>query len=85
MHYYFSANIKENSYIVLGDTSGSVTIVSFNPTDRGPFKQRTTRDVITLHYEDIMKVYKDCNKIYTLDIYIHFAERENVLLKKYYN
>ncbi|KMQ95751.1 wd repeat-containing protein on y chromosome-like protein [Lasius niger] len=55
MHYYFSANIKENSYIVLGDTSGSVTIVSFNPTDRGPFKQRTTRDVITLHYEDIMK------------------------------
>ncbi|XP_029678080.1 WD repeat-containing protein on Y chromosome [Formica exsecta] len=55
MHYYFSVNIKENSYIVLGDTSGSVTIVSFNPTDKGPFKQRTTRDATILRYDDVMK------------------------------
>lgn len=68
MHYYFSVNIKENSYIVLGDTSGSVTIVSFNPTDKGPFKQRTTRDATILRYDDVMKVYKDYNKIYTLGI-----------------
>ncbi|EFN73429.1 WD repeat-containing protein 49, partial [Camponotus floridanus] len=55
MHYYFSTNIKENSYIVLGDTSGSVIIVSFNPTDKGPFKQLTTRDTIILRYDDIVK------------------------------
>lgn len=53
MHYYFSANAKENSYIVLGDTSGSVIILTFNPTDRGPFKHNTIRDVTILRYIDI--------------------------------
>lgn len=56
MHYYFSTNVKENSYIVLGDMSGSVTIMAFNPTDRGPFKQYTTNDIIILHYENVIKV-----------------------------
>lgn len=69
MHYYFSTNIKKNSYIVLGDTSGSVIIVSFNPTDKGPFKQLTTRDTIILRYDDIVKVYKNCNKVFILDAY----------------
>ncbi|XP_067214035.1 WD repeat-containing protein on Y chromosome-like [Linepithema humile] len=51
MHYYFSA--KEDSCIVLGDTSGSVIILSFNPADRGPFKQSTTRDMTVLRYNDV--------------------------------
>jgi len=56
MHYYFSTNINENSYIVLGDTSGSVTIMAFNPTDRGPFKQYSTYDMIILRYDNVIKV-----------------------------
>ncbi|KAL6441022.1 hypothetical protein ACFW04_003411 [Cataglyphis niger] len=55
MHYYFSVNIEENSYIILGDTSGSIIIVSFNSTNKGPFKQRTTRDAIMLRYDDVIK------------------------------
>ncbi|XP_025989826.2 WD repeat-containing protein on Y chromosome [Solenopsis invicta] len=55
MHYYFSTNINENSYIVLGDMSGSVIIMAFNPTNRGPFKQYTSSDTIILRYDNIIK------------------------------
>ncbi|KYN16647.1 WD repeat-containing protein on Y chromosome [Trachymyrmex cornetzi] len=55
MHYYFSRNMNENSYIVLGDTSGSVTIMAFNPTDRGPFKQYTACDLIIFRYDNVIK------------------------------
>ncbi|XP_071645187.1 WD repeat-containing protein on Y chromosome [Temnothorax longispinosus] len=55
MHYYFSTDRNENSYIVLGDTSGSVTIMAFNPTDRGPFKQHTACDTIVLRYDNVIK------------------------------
>ncbi|KAG5331215.1 WDY protein, partial [Acromyrmex charruanus] len=56
MYYYFSRNINENSYIVLGDTSGSIIIITFNPTDRGPFKQYTAAtDLIILRYDNVIK------------------------------
>lgn len=48
--------MNENSYIVLGDVSGSVTIMAFNPTDRGPFKQYTACDTIILRYDNVIKV-----------------------------
>ncbi|XP_011883535.1 PREDICTED: WD repeat-containing protein on Y chromosome-like [Vollenhovia emeryi] len=56
MHYYFSTNANENSYVILGDTSGSVTIMAFNPADRGPFKQHTACDTILLRYDNVIKV-----------------------------
>ncbi|KAG5338004.1 WDY protein, partial [Acromyrmex heyeri] len=57
MYYYFSRNINENSYIVLGDTSGSIIIITFNPTDRGPFKQYTAAtDLIIFRYDNVIKV-----------------------------
>ncbi|KYN02701.1 WD repeat-containing protein on Y chromosome, partial [Cyphomyrmex costatus] len=55
MHYYFSKNMYENSYIVLGDTSGSVTIMAFNPIDRGPFKQYTASDLAIFRYDNVIK------------------------------
>ncbi|XP_025075875.1 WD repeat-containing protein on Y chromosome-like isoform X1 [Pogonomyrmex barbatus] len=55
MYYYFSTDIQQNSYIVLGDTSGSIIIMAFNPTDRGPFKPSTVYDMITLRYADVIK------------------------------
>jgi len=58
MHYYFSRNMNENSYIVLGDTSGSIIIMAFNPTDRGPFKQYTASDLIIFRYDNVIKVSK---------------------------
>ncbi|XP_012061841.1 PREDICTED: WD repeat-containing protein on Y chromosome-like [Atta cephalotes] len=56
MHYYFSRNMNENSYIVLGDTSGSIIIMAFNPMDRGPFKQYITSDLIIFRYDNVIKV-----------------------------
>lgn len=56
MHYYFSKNINEVSYIVLGDTSGSVVVMAFSPIDKGPFKQYTERDTTILRYDEVMKV-----------------------------
>lgn len=58
MYYYFSTNVKEDSYIVLGDMSGSVIVMAFSPADRGPFKQRTTSEAIILRYDDVAKVRK---------------------------
>ncbi|XP_076748719.1 WD repeat-containing protein WDY [Xylocopa sonorina] len=55
MDYYFSKNIKEDSCIVLGDTSGSVKILSFNSTKRGPFKQEPQRDTLFIRFESILK------------------------------
>lgn len=56
MHYYFSTDINETSYIVLGDMSGSVIIMTFSPVDRGPFKQHTPHDVTILRYDEVIRV-----------------------------
>ncbi|CAK9804570.1 WD repeat-containing protein on Y chromosome [Anthophora plagiata] len=55
MDYYFSKNIKEDSYIILGDMSGSVNIISFNSAERGPFKQDPQRDTLFIRYESVLK------------------------------
>nr|XP_033196517.1 WD repeat-containing protein on Y chromosome-like isoform X2 [Bombus vancouverensis nearcticus] len=55
MDYYFSKNIKEDSYIVLGDMSGSVKVMSFSPIERGPFKQEPQRDSLFIRYESVLK------------------------------
>ncbi|XP_076665272.1 WD repeat-containing protein WDY isoform X2 [Andrena cerasifolii] len=55
MSYYFSTNIKEDSYILLGDMRGSVKIISFNSIDRGPFKQEPKRDTSFIRYESVLK------------------------------
>ncbi|XP_017758918.1 PREDICTED: WD repeat-containing protein on Y chromosome [Eufriesea mexicana] len=55
MDYYFSKNIKEDSYIVLGDMNGSVNVMSFNPMERGPFKHEPQRDTLFIRYESILK------------------------------
>lgn len=57
MHYYFSTDTNEPSYIVLGDTNGSVIIMAFQSAERGPFKQHPAHDTITLRYDDLIKVY----------------------------
>lgn len=57
MNYYYSKNIKEDSYIALGDMSGSVKIMSFSPVERGPFKQEPKRDTLFIRYESVLKVY----------------------------
>lgn len=55
MNYYFSKNIKEDSYIVFGDMSGSIKIISFCPVDRGPFIQESQRDTLLIRYESVLK------------------------------
>ncbi|XP_025155075.1 WD repeat-containing protein on Y chromosome [Harpegnathos saltator] len=55
MHYYFSTNVNELSYITLGDTSGSVMIMAFSSIDRGPFKQYTERDSTILRYDEVIR------------------------------
>ncbi|XP_053977818.1 WD repeat-containing protein on Y chromosome isoform X1 [Hylaeus volcanicus] len=55
MNYYFSKNIKEDSYIVLGDMNGSIKIISFCPVDRGPFSQEPQRDTCFIRYEAVLK------------------------------
>ncbi|XP_024936747.1 WD repeat-containing protein on Y chromosome isoform X2 [Cephus cinctus] len=53
MSYYFSVDIKENSYIILGDMSGSVRVMSFSPLDKGPFKLVPEQEVLHLRYEAV--------------------------------
>ncbi|XP_043259688.1 WD repeat-containing protein on Y chromosome [Colletes gigas] len=55
MDYYFNKNIKEDSYIVLGDMSGSIKVISFSPIDRGPFRQEPQRDTLFVRYESVVK------------------------------
>ncbi|XP_046141519.1 WD repeat-containing protein on Y chromosome [Osmia bicornis bicornis] len=55
MDYYFSKNVKEDSHIVCGDMSGSIKIISFNPTERGPFKQEPQCHTLFIRYESILK------------------------------
>ncbi|XP_076646840.1 WD repeat-containing protein WDY [Halictus rubicundus] len=55
MNYYFSKNIKDDSYIVLGDMSGSIKVISFSSVDRGPFKQDPQRDILFVRYEPVLK------------------------------
>ncbi|KAK2585795.1 hypothetical protein KPH14_010400 [Odynerus spinipes] len=55
MSYYFSSNIKENSYIVLGDTNGSVIIMTFCPIEKGPFKQQSEYNTIFMRYEAVIR------------------------------
>lgn len=56
MHYHFSADIQEDSKLLLGDMRGSVLILLFNSESRGPFKQVTGVDVIHHHYDSVIKV-----------------------------
>ncbi|XP_014477253.1 PREDICTED: WD repeat-containing protein on Y chromosome-like [Dinoponera quadriceps] len=55
MYYCFSANINGISYILLGDTRGSVVVMAFSPVDRGPFKQYTERDTTILRYDEVIR------------------------------
>ncbi|XP_011296739.1 WD repeat-containing protein on Y chromosome [Fopius arisanus] len=59
MAYYFSKNIKEDSYVVLGDTGGSVRVLAFSPFDRGPFKQTPQRETLEASYEALLKGHID--------------------------
>lgn len=56
MSYFFNEHLKDDSCIILGDTNGSVFIITFNPVDRGPFKQQPDCDVFEIHYENALKV-----------------------------
>ncbi|XP_053594099.1 WD repeat-containing protein on Y chromosome [Microplitis demolitor] len=55
MSYFFNEHLKDDSCIILGDTNGSVFIITFNPVDRGPFKQQPDCDVFEIHYENALK------------------------------
>ncbi|XP_063983185.1 WD repeat-containing protein on Y chromosome [Diachasmimorpha longicaudata] len=55
MAYYFSEDIAENSYIILGDTGGSVRVITFSPFDRGPFKQTPQRETVEASYENLLQ------------------------------
>ncbi|XP_028982217.1 WD repeat-containing protein on Y chromosome [Diachasma alloeum] len=59
MAYYFSEDIRENSYIILGDTGGSVRVIAFSPFDRGPFKQNPRRETLEATYESLLKGHID--------------------------
>lgn len=75
MYYYFSKNIKEDSYIVLGNMHGSVAIISFSSVDRGPFKQEPQRDTSFIRYESILKA----NNLYFMTLLFHtiFYNQQN--------
>nr|XP_012140683.1 PREDICTED: WD repeat-containing protein on Y chromosome-like [Megachile rotundata] len=55
MAYHFSKNIKEDSHIICGDMSGSIKIISFNPAERGPFKQDPQCHTLFVRYESVLK------------------------------
>ncbi|KAL2715937.1 WD repeat-containing protein on Y chromosome [Vespula squamosa] len=55
MSYYFSSNIRENSYIILGDTNGSIIIMTFSSIEKGPFKQQSEYNTIFMHYEAVIR------------------------------
>lgn len=58
MGYHFSADIRENSYILLGDTSGSVIVIAFNSLEKGPFKHFPGQDFAHHRYDAVLKVGK---------------------------
>ncbi|XP_046815733.1 WD repeat-containing protein on Y chromosome [Vespa crabro] len=55
MSYYFSSNIKDNSYIILGDTNGSIIIMTFSSIEKGPFKQQSEYNTIFIRYEALIR------------------------------
>ncbi|XP_035738138.1 WD repeat-containing protein on Y chromosome-like [Vespa mandarinia] len=55
MSYYFSSNIKDNSYIILGDTNGSIIIMTFSSIEKGPFKQQSEYNTISIRYEALIR------------------------------
>ena len=56
MSYYFSGNIREDSYLILGDMDGGVKAMSFNPKEKGPFKHFPEQDVLFVRYDEVLKV-----------------------------
>lgn len=56
MNYYFSQDIKEESFIILGDMNGGVKLFSFSPIGKGPFKHFTKQDVLQIQYNAILAV-----------------------------
>lgn len=73
MDYYFSKNIKEDSYIVLGDMSGSVKVMTFSPIERGPFKQEPQRDSLFIRYESVLKVNNSSSETCII-AYVKYAQ-----------
>lgn len=56
MSYYFSKNIKEDSFLILGDMNGEVKAMSFCPKEKGPFKHVPERDLLHLRYAAVLAV-----------------------------
>lgn len=73
MDYYFSKNIKEDSYIVLEDMSGSVKVMSFSPIERKPFKQEPQRDSLFIRYESVLKVNNSSSETCII-AYVKYAQ-----------
>ncbi|XP_069676341.1 WD repeat-containing protein on Y chromosome-like isoform X2 [Periplaneta americana] len=55
MYYHFNQDIKENSYLVLGDNGGNIRILYFNSKQKGPFYHTPGDDVIHILYEGLVK------------------------------
>ncbi|KAI4497186.1 hypothetical protein M0802_007670 [Mischocyttarus mexicanus] len=55
MSYYFSSRVNEDSYIILGDTSGSVIILTFSSIEKGPFKQQSEYNTLFIRYEAVIR------------------------------
>ena len=70
MSYYFSTNIKEDSFLILGDMNGGVKAMSFHPKEKGPFKHVPERDLLHLRYSAILAVQNIILKIDFIEIKI---------------
>ncbi|XP_023289442.1 WD repeat-containing protein on Y chromosome-like [Orussus abietinus] len=55
MSYYFNVDAKEDSYLILGDMAGTIRVMFFNPTDKGPFKPVPEKEMLHLHYNAILR------------------------------
>ncbi|XP_043502264.1 WD repeat-containing protein on Y chromosome [Polistes fuscatus] len=55
MSYYFSSRVNEDSYIILGDKSGSIIIMTFSSIEKGPFKQQPEYNTLFIRYEAITR------------------------------
>ncbi|KAJ8896957.1 hypothetical protein PR048_002303, partial [Dryococelus australis] len=55
MHYYFAKDLNKKSRLILGDSGGNVTVISFTTMFRGPFRRNLGEDLIHFRYEELLQ------------------------------
>lgn len=57
MAYHWSQDVAVDSKLMLGDVKGTVRLLEFNATNRGPFRRTGNSMVTTIKFEEITKVF----------------------------